>query len=832
MRGIFTLILIFIFASPSAHAGLFSGKGGGGSLFNVFRGAIERNIVYIDFASTYVYEADTDVLTIPVKLSAASGETVAARIKLTGAKSQLEDWGFGKNYTLTNCSYDSTSLPYEESYIDVTFPPGTTRVDLNLAIVNNPAVDYDKQLSLVVFSATNASRRTWGPVITIVDAQRAATIDVTQNSVSNNDTDVSSALGTLLSNTYNTYVVGQGKGAIVYFPAGTYQVASVTLPPGITLYGAGAATVIKRLAGSETRQVRNESVFWTQAYSGASDSAAHGLANLTLDGGSMPFMVTFDFDKTGAVDAGDYFYFNGDSNNKKFTYRANGTSPCGADEIEIGLDDQETADNTKAKILARSSSYGAYSHATNTKAFAIYLKDQPGFIHYATSGIANDEISISNTEHQSLLYGTCPTGAGRRVVKIENVTMQNSPSANGMFITGGTDLNCYRVNNSELMARGGFCLAGGNCIFRIKNCFTDFFHVEADNTGNGSDPYLLTSVIEDLTAQLANFATAGAAGSSANSTFSGKNITVTRAWGLTGNGLVSAVDSFKFQDCHFTMGASPGYVGWTSSVDAKGTYITSPTRIDFHNCSFTVNDTNIGAIVRGALPYINGTYPWPAAGGGRMVFDTCTFNGSRTGSDGLITAFINRLNDVSQNENNNILQFNDCTFGTGLDYALMTGLPAGYGTGGGTGGIYEFTNPMVNSAKFFWLNGHNGGPTYSNFNVTITGGTYTGMGTWGHQYGYTSAASGSDNILRMSGVSITATQNVISHNSGIGSTNVARPSGTGVMRTITGCTSSPVTAKPAGYCKDASTYDRAVYNNTNYKCTASGAAGTASWAAE
>jgi hypothetical protein len=259
-----------------------------------------------------------------------------------------------------------------------------------------------------------------------------------------------------------------------------------------------------------------------------------------------------------------------------------------------------------------------------------------------------------------------------------------------------------------------------------------------------------------------------------------------------------------------TQGASPGYSGWTSNADGTGLRITRPGRIDFHNCTLTVTDASIGTYVRGAVPTVSGTadYTWPVAGGGRIVFDTCTFNGTRTGSDGLLTAYVNRINSTAQNENNNKLVFTNCTFGSGLDYAFMTGHAGTYTGTSGTGGMYVFTNPTVNAAKFLWLNGHNGGPTYSNFNIEITGGTYTNMGEWGYQYGYTAAANGSDNILKVSGVVISEAQNVIGNFTGIGATQFSRPdAAAGIMREIYGCTESPITSRIAGYVWAGATYD-------------------------
>ena len=253
-RIIVWLIITCFFVTP-VQAG-FNTKGGGFSSGSHTSSSAGYTL-YIDYADKTVLESNEDILTIPVRLTKAVGFPVTATITLKGAKSQAEDYGFGKNYVLAG----AVNTAYDTSTVSRTIPAGQTETNISIGIVNNSTIDK-KAITLSLSGVSGGiSRKANGPTITITDAGLSGGTYINAlapgyglTALDNTGTRDNKAYLQAMIDYIHTH--GNTKG-MIYFPSGTY-LTSVRLPllkpnVGITFAGpdTGEKPIIK-IIGSDS----------------------------------------------------------------------------------------------------------------------------------------------------------------------------------------------------------------------------------------------------------------------------------------------------------------------------------------------------------------------------------------------------------------------------------------------------------------------------------------------------------------------------------------------------------------------------------------------------
>lgn len=191
------------------------------------------------------------VVSLAVRLSKPSASVVTCDFLCGGdARSDAEDYGTGKNYTLSTTT--------------VTIPAGALvpNTQPTLTVYNNPIYDIDRTAVVSLTNPTNARVRSGDKLqVKIVDngTNRVYANALTgyggYSCAGDGTTEDATNLQNLLNavNTAcSTDADGLKYGGVVEFPAGTYKISSqVTIPKGMTLVSKSGA-IIKRNGYSNT----------------------------------------------------------------------------------------------------------------------------------------------------------------------------------------------------------------------------------------------------------------------------------------------------------------------------------------------------------------------------------------------------------------------------------------------------------------------------------------------------------------------------------------------------------------------------------------------------
>jgi hypothetical protein len=244
--------------------------------------------------SQSVNKTDEDVITLPIQLYAPALVETTVTITASGtARSSVEDYGTGKNYTLSE-TLDTGTDGYGPYTVDVTILAGKTEPEtpVTVSVVNNPIYDIDRVASFS-FSNDQSKPMVYSQAnITIVDngADRVYANVKTgyggYQCVGDWFTDDTVALQGIANAVYAASSVdgnGNKYGGVIYFPAGTYMnSATVSFFDGMTLVS-DAGAIIKRKDGWNVEKLWNVGVYNTP-YLGDVDSNPFVMKGLILNG--------------------------------------------------------------------------------------------------------------------------------------------------------------------------------------------------------------------------------------------------------------------------------------------------------------------------------------------------------------------------------------------------------------------------------------------------------------------------------------------------------------------------------------------------------------------
>ena len=235
------------------------------------------------------------VISVPVHLTAKHASTATVDLIIAGAKSQVEDYGFGKDYTLAGTGVGSiTNTAYETTAATITFAPNEVDKTATITIENNPTVNLDRNIkvSLANPSAGNKtfytcltlklSDNTRAGIVDVTNATQVHALDVTANALDKTGaTDATTSLQKIITAAGTT-------GYILYFPTGTYTIGTAScltgVPSNLTFLGDGADKSIIKFRNAPLLGAGSVSNI-TNAIDSKLTVASHGVSPGTINSG-------------------------------------------------------------------------------------------------------------------------------------------------------------------------------------------------------------------------------------------------------------------------------------------------------------------------------------------------------------------------------------------------------------------------------------------------------------------------------------------------------------------------------------------------------------------
>lgn len=526
-------------------------------------------------------------------------------------------------------------------------------------------------------------------------------------------------------------------------------------------------------------------------------------------------------DKTGTLDNSTNLQkiIDGLGNNPKVVlYFPDGTYRM--ELIQIYQGTTLAGQSKTGTILRRKSPHdtGDWYILLRNKAYNSSSDSDPIGLYNLTLDGDNLQKQDPTNEHSVLVYAAANIASpGKIKMRLEQLILQRNPASDGFFAGANVDSDLYEITDgSNDFYRGAIDLTGPHCVHKVRNTAVDYFHCEFDTVGYSEETDI---TIESLTCRAGIFATSGIYANSINSTMYINNVTVTESTHFA-HVVGNTANNFNVFNSTFNNTLPSGSTG----------YCNNPGWMNFTNCVFIAKGKE-NTDYLSAFPTINFFQSSASNSGQRVNFHDCRWRADKGGYT--MAAWAILLSNVKYIDyDNRVVITGDSEFESTLDGGF-----SGMETGGSGGQFYMNGGTMSVSCAAsntypIKVNGHDVAGT--NFTVHLENINWNSP-KFMYQYGYTSGSYGVQNRVFFRNIAITKNQNVIDHFSGIGATTSGiAGGGTGVMRTIAGETGdNPVSSKPAGYCNGSSIYDRYYVPGTgNFKCTATGAAGSATWAAE
>lgn len=185
------------------------------------------SIGYLNYTSASYNKSETASFNIVPTLYAARAADTTVTVYFQGGHSDKEDYGVGKHYTITETedSVASTLISYNLTKVTAVIPAEATTVNIPVTIVNNLVLDIDREI-LVYGAGLGASK-----TITIVDDNVDYEIDVTSPGTAVEELAAypitaggSAATNKTNFNAIMAYIKTSlpGDNVVLYFPAGVY----------------------------------------------------------------------------------------------------------------------------------------------------------------------------------------------------------------------------------------------------------------------------------------------------------------------------------------------------------------------------------------------------------------------------------------------------------------------------------------------------------------------------------------------------------------------------------------------------------------------------------
>jgi hypothetical protein len=547
------------------------------------------------------------------------------RLAITGGKSQVEDFGLGKNFTGSGLWHrtldESLDKVYESSYTDISFGAGEQNKTVTIAIYDNQVAEPDRELTISLSDQTTGTIIGGNKTLTIVDDNRVALVTA---DLAKDGSDVSAAIQAMVD------AATLNPGTVLYFPQGIYGAYNVTWKEGITIAGDGRTkTVFRRSPGFySTRANRWERMFAYYDSDRADDAKPFAMMNCGLDGGSVKWGYKFTF--TGVPNSGEYFKLdNTATTNSTWQYTYGTTiNPIGATAAAVCA-------NTKAAL--QTAGWMVYDESSTV----IYVYRTTSFdrpYHQIPIPYENcNGLVISTMEQASvmLLGKDSPTHEGQVTIYLDNIQVNNNDISDGIFIRANSVNHIYHVDDGgtqELFGRGFLILSGGNSTYRVKDINCGYFHIEIDGYGhNGAvQTDQIDCQISDIDCKV--FALNFGDQNNTGNVFAAENVAASLNWVIGGYSASVPTNASTFSNCDFT-GISYKSIA-NPNMAFNITQLYNPGKIVFSNTHFRVPADAAGR-VNGSWTYCSAAnIGWHISGvvaGQSVQFDDCHFHAPALG---------------------------------------------------------------------------------------------------------------------------------------------------------------------------------------------------------
>jgi hypothetical protein len=386
-------------------------------------------------------------ISLPVKLSNNINKEINVDIEVTGAKSQLEDFGTGKHYIISGG--ETSVIGYEKTKVTLNFPIGVTSKTAILKFVNNPTIDLDRIIKVSLTNASSGVRISPSDSLTIklIDDQRLEKIDVKnpghglaalKGDGVTNDTDNLQAIF--------KYIKDNGSSHVVYFPAGTYVVNQLQPTWGLSLVGAAInQTILKKIdaltIGSVTITKADPAVVTLPSGHGLKNGTTVFLTDITAPGGWMDLLLQAYLVRN----------LSGNTCNLEYT----GTLPQSKTLVKTGsFTTNLSAPCTMKLQYADHHTFNSTTYAGSNDSAPLVFRDMT----FDGNSVGTGPWKYYEAEHSYSIF-TGAKGTGYIKTVVENVHFKDLVAA-GIHPYSKSDYNIYKItmNNGNT---GGVCAISG-----------------------------------------------------------------------------------------------------------------------------------------------------------------------------------------------------------------------------------------------------------------------------------------------------------------------------------------------------------------------------------
>jgi hypothetical protein len=468
------------------------------------------------------YKTDEAVISVPIRLTSPATGTVSVDLTITGALSDKEDYGFGRDFVISGAS-STTLSAYGETTASVSFATGNVLKTVTLTVENNTVIEEDRTIKLELSNPSTGHRLFSANTMSIklYDDNRDAIcgiVNVTSveedypswglSNVVPGETNSTTKMQAIIDKVYDETTDGDTDyGSIIYMPEGTYNLSWLGVNPYVTFLGDGPTeTVIRAIP---KRAIGNPASISKHATDPIVNMPSHGLTGTTL-------LVSFEnvvqsgwssvLNNTGRD--GNLFVCNYVSAATfSMRYATSGSRPTGGVLNSSGFANAySTASNPDAVMYecykpnrVFDTYKVGYRYSGAADAHPIGFKD----IKYDGNSADQGPYQDHQLEQQAFIFAAATTStAGKSLVRVQNVEMVDGV-ADGISLYTNVDAKLYNITADNVF-RGAITITGGNTKVNSKDITVSSaregggVQIEVDGKGYGGT-YTTNTTWRDIT---------------------------------------------------------------------------------------------------------------------------------------------------------------------------------------------------------------------------------------------------------------------------------------------------------------------------------------------